>query len=573
MKYIRRRSLQVMVAFILAAVGIGVSGCIIEIIQPATAVGGQPIVTRLIIDPEVTGTYRLYLGVELPNGWEVVGQPAYTDGLSGQFVYSPTAVSTLDSEFGTASGSFWGAWMGPPVALAGGVPVSTVLTLRSSVAATGVYSITYVDGVYTDTLTWSFPLSSLITMMAQAVPTGSQVLYLPMVLKEFCPFNYNETILYNLDKINAPDAWGCPLGQNVVVGVVDSGADLDHPDLEANIVAGTSFVSASPDDDRGHGSHVSGILAGVANNGGIIGVAPEAKIMPVKVLNYQGASSSYIVAQGITWAADNGADIINASLGSKYNSSTVYNAVSYAYNRGILIVAAAGNCGDGNYYLNGCDYPDQPVYPAALSQVVAVASTNAADAHVSSSNEGSYVELAAPGYNVYSTLIGSYGYGTGTSMASPHVAGLAALIWSQQPGWSHEQVRAHLRNTAVDLGTAGWDDQFGYGRINAQAAVAALALAPPPAEENLFEQSQVAPTKVEAPFVPGQVLLQLRPGFTLDDVLGQADVQAASVMEMIDAIGVQQLAVSPGQEKAMLARLRAHPGVVYAELNHVMTVQ
>lgn len=169
--------------------------------------------------------------------------------------------------------------------------------------------------------------------------------------------------------------------------------------------------------------------------------------MPVKVLDQQGSGSVYTVAEGIEWAVNHGAAIINLSLGTVADSATLKTAVDYAYNNGVLIVAASGNCGDTSYYLNGCSYQDQPVYPGAYTNVMAVASTDSYDNQSSFSNQGSYIEIAAPGSNIYSTyLSGGYATLSGTSMAAPHVAGLAALLRSQNSSWTNQQVRAQIRS-------------------------------------------------------------------------------------------------------------------------------
>jgi type VII secretion-associated serine protease mycosin len=420
--------------------------------------------------------------------------------------------------------------------------------------------------------------TKLLVSQQAVTTTYSYFLYLPLISRDFCAnaFSFNETIRYNLDKINIQEGWRCYQGQGVTVAVIDTGIDLDHPDLQANIVAGKSFVSgvSSPDDDGGHGTHVAGVVAAVNNNGGVIGVAPAASLMPVKVLDSQGNGSTYNVAAGIEWAADHGATVINLSLGSVSSSSTLKAALDYAYNRGVLLVAAGGNCGDSAYFLNGCSYQDQPVYPAAYANVMAVASTDSSDNQSSFSNQGSYIEIAAPGSSIYSTYPSS-GYTTlsGTSMATPHVAGLAALIWSQNPSWSNEEVRAQIRNTAQDLGASGRDNQFGYGRINAAEAMSAVqttsvATAAPAEASPLAAATQAA-------YVPGEILLKLRTGFTVNRALDPAQLAAADVKvaDTIEQIGVQKLTLRAGQEQALLTQLLNSGAVEYAELNYVVTIQ
>ncbi|MCB0163934.1 MAG: peptidase S8 [Anaerolineae bacterium] len=409
--------------------------------------------------------------------------------------------------------------------------------------------------------------------------TNSYALYFPAIINHLCAtgFTYNESIGYNLDIINTEAAWDdCSHGEGVIVAVVDTGVDLDHPDLQANLISGRSFVSgtSSPDDDEGHGTHVAGIVAGVSNNGGIIGVAPNTSLMPVKVLDDQGSGWTYDIAAGVEWAVDNGANVINMSLGSVDDSSTLQAAVDYATNQGALLVAAGGNCGDAFYFLSGCDYQDQPLYPAAYANVLAVASTNSSDNQSSFSNEGSYIEVAAPGSSIYSTYpSGAYATMSGTSMASPHVAGLAALIWSQNSDWTNQEVRAQIRNTAQDLGSSGWDSQFGYGRIDAEAALDSQQTTATP--DGFNSALAAAAGEVEAPYKPGEILLKLRSGVTVNNVLDPAKLAEyeVKVAGTIDQIGVMKLTVTAGQEQKVLTELRNSGRVVYAELNYIVTVR
>jgi type VII secretion-associated serine protease mycosin len=420
----------------------------------------------------------------------------------------------------------------------------------------------------------------LMTGQQAVTTTSATTLFLPVVFRKFCAstFNYNETLYYNLTKINITSAWQiCFQGQGIKVAVIDTGVDLDHPDLQANIVSGKSFVSgvSSPDDDQGHGTHVAGIVAAVNNNGGVIGVAPKASIMPVKVLNSQGSGSIFAVADGIEWAANNGAKVINLSLASIGNSSTLKAAVDYAYNKGILVVAAGGNCGDANYLFNGCTSQDQILYPGDYANVVAVASTTSSDSQSSFSNQGSYIDIAAPGSFIFSTYAsGGYNTLSGTSMAAPHVAGLAALIWSQDSSLTNQQVWAQIRNTAQDLGASGWDPQFGYGRINAAAALGALQTSATTADTAPAEPAATA-AAVEPPYVSGEILLKLQTGVTVNRVLEQDQLETADVKvaDTIDQLGVQKLEVTAGQEQAILDQLRHASGVEYAELNYIVTIQ
>jgi thermitase len=277
-------------------------------------------------------------------------------------------------------------------------------------------------------------------------------------------------------KIQADWAWNTTEGSSsVLVAVVDTGIDYNHPDLAANYLPlGYNWVSnnADPLDDFGHGTHCAGIIAAVLNNSiGIAGIA-QVHIMAEKVLDSWGYGYWDWVANGIIHAADEGANIISMSLGGYGDSELVHDAVKYAYNAGVLLVAAAGN-----------DATNMKSYPAAYDEVVAVAATDQYDNTAWFSNYGDWIELAAPGVDVYSTMptyyvtLNGWGYSmnydslSGTSMACPHVAGVAALIWSRYPSKTRDWVRLWLRYTADDLGAPGFDDNYGYGRVNARKAV------------------------------------------------------------------------------------------------------
>jgi thermitase len=286
-------------------------------------------------------------------------------------------------------------------------------------------------------------------------------------------------IQWGLPQIKAPAAWDITTGgSDVTIAVVDTGIDLDHEDLSCSgkLTSGWDFVNndATPDDDYGHGSHVAGIAAACTNNSiGVAGVAWGVRLMPVKVLDANGIGSYEEVANGITYAVDHGADIINLSLGGSETSVTLADAVQYAYDHGVLIVSAAGNCAQGG---SQCGYLSNPLmYPAAYPTTLAVAATDSSDNPAYFSEHHPYVDVAAPGVSIYSTWKdGGYYWLQGTSMATPYVAGLAALIWSFNPGLTHDQVRAIIQSTADDVWTLGKDDYTGYGRINARRALESL---------------------------------------------------------------------------------------------------
>jgi thermitase len=276
---------------------------------------------------------------------------------------------------------------------------------------------------------------------------------------------------YAWGRISAFTAWDTTRGSSsVTVAVVDTGIQRTHPDLDAKIVPGYDFVSGdtAPDDGHGHGTHVAGSAAAETNNSiGGAGTCPECRLMPVRVLDNNGSGSLVNVANGIRWAADNGAKVINLSLGGP-GSSALQSAVDYASARGAFLACAAGNSNTSSTTNS---------YPAAYPNCFAVASTTSTDARSSFSNYGSWVEVAAPGSSIYSTWINS-GYNTisGTSMATPHVAGLAGLLASQ--GRTNTQIRDQICSTANRI--AGTGTYWTCGRINAAAAVGTVPPPPPP---------------------------------------------------------------------------------------------
>ena len=279
----------------------------------------------------------------------------------------------------------------------------------------------------------------------------------------------------DLPLIGMTAAWPTTVGvHSVVVAILDTGTTVGHEDL-----VGTSFVSAhdfthAPEtndavDDHGHGTHITGTIAGQANNTvGIAGMAPGVSIMPIKILDYLGRGDLWGLINGIDYARVHGAKVINMSLGGPMDPTTaaaVQPTIDAAYAAGITIVAAAGN-----------DGTDAVEYPCAFVHVICVGATDAADQHPAFSNRNAYVDVSAPGVGIWSTVPGGYATFDGTSMSTPHVAALAGLILSAHPGETVDQVEATILSTAVDLGQPGRDNDFGVGRINAGAAVSL----PPP---------------------------------------------------------------------------------------------
>jgi len=303
---------------------------------------------------------------------------------------------------------------------------------------------------------------------------------------------------WGLARINCPTAWDRTTGSsNVIVAVLDTGVDLDHPELAPLLVQGSDMVDLGPNpqrpgwrfegdfqgrdnvpqDEVGHGTHVAGTIACLSNNGrSVAGVTWNCRLMPVKVLTrivrladgrVSGTGSSADIAAGIRWAVDNGARIINMSLGGSVGTQVERDAVAYAVSRNVLVVAAMGNDGPAA----------GPSFPAAFPNVVAVGAIGQNDRRAGFSQVGSHIDISAPGVGILSTV---WDNGTatmdGTSMASPHVAGVAALVMSCNGTLTAAQVADILRQTARPLRDAPADpvpnNNYGFGCVDAAAAVA-----------------------------------------------------------------------------------------------------
>ena len=287
-------------------------------------------------------------------------------------------------------------------------------------------------------------------------------------------------------------------GNGVSVAIIDSGINYNHPDLNDNYAGGYDFVQGDgyPMDVYGHGTHVAGTACAEDNDNGdpdgaygVVGVAPACALYALRVLDDGGSGDASDLIAAMQWAVDEGIQVANLSLGWDLDpGDTVKAAFDNAEAAGLVIVAAA--CNNGNRPGKG----DNVCYPALYDSVIAVAATDASDQRASFSSTGDQVELAAPGVSVFSTwnddtgyydpqpvchteegIQACYKYGSGTSMASPHVAGTAALILAANPDWTNDQVRAQLQATADDLGDTGWDPQYGFGLVDAAEAAAAPA--------------------------------------------------------------------------------------------------
>ncbi|MEZ5966447.1 MAG: S8 family peptidase [Planctomycetota bacterium] len=336
--------------------------------------------------------------------------------------------------------------------------------------------------------------------MVEALPCEDELAPLPLVPNDtfFSPYQWNffdqgmvsGSAVSNYG-VNAVTAWNTSSGANVTVAVVDTGVAYESfgsftqaPDLAgATFVSPWNFVSntAHANDDNGHGTHVAGTVRQSTNNGmGTAGLAYNCRIMPVKVLNSAGSGSYTAIANGIRWAADHGANVVSMSLGGTSGSTTLSSAVSYAWNAGCVLCAASGNTGR-----NGVNYP------ARYTQCIAVGATRFDGAKAGYSTYGSGLDVVAPGGDTAVDQNGdgygdgilqqtfasgsptsfSYYFFQGTSMATPHVAAIAALVKANKPAYSNAQVRSAIETSCRDLGSSGYDTRFGYGLVNAAAAL------------------------------------------------------------------------------------------------------
>jgi subtilisin family serine protease len=303
---------------------------------------------------------------------------------------------------------------------------------------------------------------------------------------------------WHLPQISAPQGWDISIGStSVPIAVIDSGVDPTHPDLLQ--VKGYNFLYGSDPADThdvlGHGTSVAGAAAALGNSGiGIAGVAWTNPIMPLVTVTSSNTGTVADTSSAIVYAADHGARVINISLGWTGYTSTMESAVNYAWNKGLVIVASAGNYGNNS-----------PIYPAALNNVVSVSATDSADNLASWSTYGPTIDVAAPGVSIYTTANGGgYRSASGTSFSAPIVSGLAALIFSVNPNFTNAQVVDLIRNNTDDKGSVGFDDYYGYGRVNVyRSLLIALSTTPATTTTTTPPPTTTPPSDTTPPVVEG----------------------------------------------------------------------
>ncbi len=281
---------------------------------------------------------------------------------------------------------------------------------------------------------------------------------------------------WHLSNISAQAAWDISTGPNqIVVAILDTGVDINHPDLVGRTVAGYNFIDNNTNvtDIQGHGTAVAGSAVVATNNGqGLASQCWGCKIMPIRIAYMQdgGAWGSYsTITSGIQWAADKGAKVINCSYGGIYNSASIASAANYAKSKGAMVFISMGN--ENTYVGSG-----------VASDIIYVSATNGENSRAYFSNYGPIVGVAAPGQDILSTNNGGgYGRWNGTSFAAPMAAGTAALVWSAKPTLTLAAVRKAMLTGVDDIGPAGKDNDFGFGKINAAKALqVALGTSPTP---------------------------------------------------------------------------------------------
>jgi thermitase len=561
--------------------------------QPSPQIFGlAPLLLFMILVPVIGTRAKGTPEWNLPPKAEthIVSTQLFTPTLGGMpntlsFTYSipdrqllPAAHQVTPLNVGTNDPLTWtvatrGSWF-TAAPLAGRTPASfwvtpSIFGTGMTTFYTGVITVTVTDPVHTQGSPHRIDLNLHIAS------TSLYHVYLPLALRNYVPLYYPNDPSYGYqwawETIEAPAAWSHSKGQGILIAVVDTGADLDHSDLAGKVRTDIDYDFVNDDDDadddHGHGTHVSGIAAAATNNGiGVAGLGWEATLLPLKIISRDNNGDTADLVTAIRYAADNGADVINMSIGGTTNPccecpASVQAAVDYAYAKGVVLVAASGS-----------DGTSEEMFPANCEHVLGVASTKRDDSRSSGSNYGSHVSVAAPGWEIYSTVMNdSYDKKSGTSMATPHVAGLAALLIARYPSYTPDEVASAILDNAKDLGETGWDRYYGCGRINAREALAVGAHASSPVclQGAVPWTSDTAKSTNTASFVPGEIIV----AFNSKSEAETLSLQYGTGAEFLSGAQAWRLQVPPGQELAVLAQLRTDPAVVYADLNYLIFTQ
>ncbi|HEY88239.1 MAG TPA: peptidase S8 [Thermoflexia bacterium] len=455
----------------------------------------------------------------------------------------------------------------------------TVFSTTEELTYTGALTVTVTAPPETD----NSPQQVAVTL--RVVAAEKPKVFLPLILRNYTPpilpRTPNDTY-YNdqwaMDKINAPVAWGHSQGDGILIAVLDTGADFGHADLAGKLRSDIDYDYINNDttaqDDNKHGTHVAGIAAATTDNArGVAGLGWNATVLPLKVLNAAGSGGTDDLVSAIIYAADHGAKIVSMSLSTDpdqdldcvSDTPSLASAIEYAYTRGVLVVTAAGNA-----YGNA-----DKVIPANCPHVLTIGATTSSDRRASFSNTGNVIDLAAPGSSILSTYWpgGGYDYLDGTSMATPYVSGLAALVWAAHPTYTPDQVAAALLDNAVDLGGAGWDAEFGCGRIDAAGSVITgtqgnSSTCKPNALSSVDVAHAVPATEppAEGSYLPGRLIVKWRasPPLLAESVL---------TLECESTDGAWLVQVPAGREWELLQQLRDDEAVEYVQLDYLLHAQ
>lgn len=360
--------------------------------------------------------------------------------------------------------------------------------------------------------------------------SGDEPIYrLPPIKRETVYVGLSQTMDWGLEVFGIPAVWKSSRGKGAKVAVLDTGVDLNHPDLQGQILDAKDFTGSpsGPQDVNGHGTHCSGIIAALDNSLGVIGVAPECKILAGKVLGDHGSGSGRQIAAGVHWAVDMGAHIISMSLGSSSPDQAIYEALKYAISKGLYVIVAAGNEGPSL---------DTVGYPAKFPEMIAVGSVDRQKKVSNFSSRGRQVDIVAPGDQILSTYpVRGYAKLSGTSMATPFVSGSVALMvaTAQRPA-SQAELLKMICETAVDVGPEGLDPSYGYGLLNPDALVPKVQM-----QEIFVRLEDLSPT--------GQLKLAqyVQPGQQVRGTLVMSDGRQAQIVFDLDQTPIFQVLSTP----------------------------